>query len=112
MLARDIVDMVDGNLKAIAAVSDLADIRYLYQQAQYFAIEGRTAEALDKLRAWVNHGVDIFTYIKWDPFLESLCGNPEYEAIVAEVEAELAGVRALYHTKQAALTKPGHKSDS
>jgi len=111
-LAQKIEDMVAGNIEAIAAVSDLADIRYLYQQAQYFAIEGRTAEALDKLRTWVNYRVGVFTYIKWDPFLESLCGNPEYEAIVAEVEAELAGVRALYHTRQAALTKLSHKSDS
>jgi len=111
-LALDIEDRVAENIEAISVVSDLADYRYLYQQAQYHAIEGRTAEALDKLRAWVNYRVGIFTYIKWDPFLESLCGNPEYEAIVAEVEAELAAVRAQYHTRQAQMTKLGHQSDS
>jgi hypothetical protein len=74
-------------------------------QAQYYAIEGRTAEALDKLRTWLDYGVYIFTYIKWDPFLESLRGDPEFESIVAEVEVELAEIRVQYHEKQAALAE-------
>jgi CRP-like cAMP-binding protein/TolB-like protein/class 3 adenylate cyclase/tetratricopeptide (TPR) repeat protein len=101
LLARQIVASVTAHIDALAKVSDLADLRYLYQQAQFYAIEGRSNEALEKLRAWVDYGVDIFTYIKWDPFLNSLCGNPEYEAIVAGVEAELAGIRALYYSRQA-----------
>ena len=69
-------------------------------QSQDGVIEGRTKEALDKLRAWVDYGVDIFTYIKWDPFLESLRGDPKFEAIVAET-------RAQFHAKQAALLEAG-----
>ena len=92
-----------GLIGAIARVSDLADYRYLYREAQYYAIEGRSSEALDKLRTWVDYGVDIFTYIKWDPFLESLRGNSEFEAIVAEVEAELAAIRVQYHSRQLAI---------
>jgi len=105
LLARQIVARVTAHTDAIAMVSDQADLRFLYQQAQFYAIEGRKNEALEKLRAWVDHGVDIFTYIKWDPFLKSLCGDPEYEAIVAGVEAELAGIRALYFSRQAELAK-------
>lgn len=54
----------------------------------------------------MKHGI-IFTYIAWDPFLDSLRGNPEFETIVAEVEAELANVRAQYHARQAALAGAG-----
>jgi len=97
--------MVAGHIESIATVSDLAESRYLYKEAQYYAIEGRTADALDKLRTWVDHGAKIFTYIKWDPFLESLRGDPEFEAIVAEVEVELAEIRVQYHGKQAALAE-------
>jgi tetratricopeptide (TPR) repeat protein len=105
LLARQIEARVTEDIDAIAKVSDQADLRYLYQQAQHYAIEGRSNEALKKLRAWVDYGVNIFTYIKWDPFFKSLCGNPEYEAIVAEVEAELAGIRALYYSRQVKLAE-------
>jgi len=41
-----------------------AEIVSVYKQAQYYAIEGRSNEALDKLRTWLDYGMDIFTYIK------------------------------------------------
>jgi adenylate cyclase len=86
IIAEQFEDLVAGHIESIATISDRADYNYLYMQAQYYAIEGRTAEALDKLRTWLDYGVYIFTYIKWDPFLESLRGDPEFESIVAEVE--------------------------
>jgi len=107
IIAEQFEDLVAEDIEAIATVSDLADYRYLYKEAQYYAIEGRSNEALDKLRTWVDYGVDIFTYIKWDPFLESLRGDPEFETLVAEVEAALAEVRAQYHAQQAALLDAG-----
>ncbi len=107
IIAAQFEDLVAEDIAIIATVSDLADFRYLYKEAQYYAIEGRSTEALDKLRTWVDYGVDIFTYIKWDPFLESLRGDPVFEAIVAEVEAELAKVRVQYHAQQAALLDAG-----
>ncbi len=93
--------MVADRIEEIAMVSDKADYRFLYKKAQYYAIEGRTADALNNLRPWLDNGSDIFTYIKWDPFLKNLRGNPEFEAIVAEVEVELAETRVLYHARQA-----------
>lgn len=103
VIAEQFEDLVAERIEAIARISDLADYQYLYKQAQYHAIEGRSDEALEKLRTWVDYNADIFTYIKWDPFLESLRGDPQFEAIVAEVEAELAEIRAQYHAKQVAL---------
>jgi tetratricopeptide (TPR) repeat protein len=107
LIAGQFEDLVAENIEAVATVSDLADYQYLYKQAQYHAIEGRSDEALQKLRTWLDYGVDIFTYIKWDPFLESLRGDPEFEAIVAEVEAKLAEIRVQYHGKQAASAEAG-----
>ena len=103
VIARQFEAWVAEYIAAIAEVSDLADHNYLYARAQFYAIEGRTDEALGMLRTWADQEVDIFTYIKWDPFLENLRGDPEFEAIVAEVEAALARVRAQHHAKQAAL---------
>ena len=99
--------MVTGRIAAIATVSDMAEYRYLYQQAQFFAIEGRSNAALYKLRAWLDYGVEIFTYIKWDPFLESLRGNPRFEAIVTEVETQLADTRMQYLALQAGTDEAG-----
>lgn len=96
IFAAQFEHLLAEDIDLIATVSDLADYRYLYRQAQYYAIEGRTTEALGKLRTWVDYEVDLFTYIKWDPFLENLRGDPEFEAVVAEVEAELAEIRMQY----------------
>ena len=92
-IAEQFEDMVADRIEEIAMVSDKADYWFLYKKAQYYAIEGRTADALNNLRPWLDNGSDIFTYIKWDPFLKNLRGNPEFEAIVAEVEVELAETR-------------------
>jgi adenylate cyclase len=109
VLAGQFEDMVADRIEEIAIVSDLADYGFLYKKAQYYAIEDRTADALNSLRSWVDNGADIFTYIKWDPFLENLRGNPNFEAIVAEVEVELAETRVLYHARQAELTDAGNR---
>lgn len=43
----------------------------------------------------------LFTYVKTDPFLKNLHGIPEFHAIVAQVEGELAAVRAAYYARMA-----------
>lgn len=100
IIAMQIEDMVAERIAAIAKVSDLAAFKFLYKEAQYYAIEGGRNDALGKLKTWMNHDVGIFTYIKWDPFLKSLHGDPEFEAIVAEVESRLAAVRVQYHANK------------
>jgi TolB-like protein/Tfp pilus assembly protein PilF len=107
IIAGQFESMVAKSIENLSNVSHLVDYSFLYEEAQYYAIEGRRAEALGKLRTWVDYGKNIFTYIKWDPFLESLHGDPEFEAIVAEVEAELAEVRVLYHARQGELAETG-----
>jgi tetratricopeptide (TPR) repeat protein len=78
-----------------------AEHEFLYIEAQSHAIDGRFDEALATLRTWRTKQKFLFTYVKTDPFLQNLHGMPEFHAIVAEVEAELAALRAKYHAKMA-----------
>jgi adenylate cyclase len=103
ILAQHFENYINDEIAAGATVSDVADYMFLYKEAQYYAIESRREEALGKLRTWVDRGENIFTYIEWDPFLENLRGDPEFEAIVAEVEVKLASIRMQYHARQALL---------
>ncbi len=102
VLSQQFADLLVEARESIATVDDKAHYQLLYKEAQYHAIEGRTDEAIRVLRDWVDHGV-IFTYISWDPYLENLRGESEFEAIVAEVETELAAVRVRYHTRQSEI---------
>ncbi|MEE8463447.1 MAG: hypothetical protein V3S53_01555, partial [Gammaproteobacteria bacterium] len=72
------------------------DDYYLYAEAQFHAIDGRSDEALETLRRWKDRDPGIFTYIKRDPYFEPLHGKLRFQQIVAEVEAELAKVRMEY----------------
>ncbi len=72
------------------------DDGYLYVEAQFHAIDGRSDEALETLRRWKNTSPLIFTYIKRDPYFEPLHGELRFQQIVAEVEAELANIRMEY----------------
>ncbi|MCH7510678.1 MAG: helix-turn-helix domain-containing protein, partial [Proteobacteria bacterium] len=73
-----------------------ADDLYLYVEAQFHAIDGRTDEALETLRRWKDRNPRIFTYIERDPYFEPLHGKLRFQQIVAEVDAELAKVRMEY----------------
>ncbi len=103
--ARQFENLVSKHRKTHATISELTQYEFLYKEAQYFAIEGRTVDAIDKLRSWVEHGI-IFTYITRDPFFESMRRNYEFEIIVAEVEAELAEVRTEYFNYMATAAAP------
>ena len=58
-LAQEIEAWLAEQVETIATVSNQAGYRFLYQQAQFHAIEGHTNEALDKLRAWVDYGAEL-----------------------------------------------------
>ena len=86
------------------SVGARAEHRFLYIEAQFHAIEERTNDALATLRTWLANDKMLFTYVKTDPLLQNLHGIPEFHAIVAEVETELAAVRAEYHAKMAEMS--------
>ena len=100
-IAVRISDEIKGLRKLHRAVGAKAEHKYLYPEAQFHAIEGRIDEALATLRSWRENDQMLFTYVRTDPFLQNLHGIPEFHAIVAEVEGDLAAVRAAYHAKVA-----------
>ena len=71
-----------------------------YTEIQFHAIEGRRKEALATLRNWRANSKSLFTYVRTDPLLKNLHGSTEYHAIVAEIESELAALRAEYYASQ------------
>jgi adenylate cyclase len=103
VIASQWEDMIRDETESAAKTGKI--FRRYYKKAQFHAIENRPAEALKMLRAWTDHGTAIFTYVRWDPLLENLHGNPEFEALVAEVEAELANIRKQFHDGQAELAQ-------
>ena len=55
-------------------------------------MRGEKQKALSALRKAINEGWRGFWwyYLKYDPSLESLHDEPEYQAMVAEIEADMA----------------------
>ena len=100
-IAVRVSDEIKGLRKLHRAVGAKAEHKYLYPEAQFHAIEGRIDEALATLRSWRENDKMLFTYVRTDPFLQNLHGIPEFHVIVAEVEGDLAAVRAAYHAKVA-----------
>jgi tetratricopeptide (TPR) repeat protein len=100
-IAVEISDEIAADIQSHQSVGGHAEQEFLYIDAQIHAIEGRTSEAIAALRIWAATRKFPFNYVKTDPFLQNLHGMPEFHALVAEVEAELATLRAKYHAKMA-----------
>jgi len=71
------------------------------QQVQIYALQGETEKALQVLRQAVDRGWRAFWWywLEHDPKLHSLRDEPEFQAIVREIKADMAAqlarVRAL-----------------
>jgi hypothetical protein len=74
------------------------------RDVQIYALQGRKAEALKALRQAVDEGWRGLWpfWLKYDPVLESLHDEPEYRAIIAELEADMAAQLQRVHEMQAA----------
>lgn len=83
------------NIRAgYAAAGAPAEYMSLYLEAEIQAINGLTAEALATLRKWREFDPYQFSYVRRDPFFENLHGEPEFWQIVADLETDLAELRA------------------
>ncbi len=103
ILIADIFEQdLDKQRQLVRSVGASAEHQFLYAEAQFHAIEGRKSEALATLRDWRENDEAIFTYIKFDPFLQNLRHESEFQVIVAEIESELADVRAQYYASNSA----------
>ena len=75
----------ESKAAAIEAMNLPDDANGAYNLACYWARVGNRSEAIRHLRSAVDQGMTI-AYMARDPDLESLHGDPEFEAILAEVE--------------------------
>jgi hypothetical protein len=65
---------------------------YGIADVQIYALQGEKQKALSALRQAIDEGWRAFWWyhLKYDPTLESLHDEPEYQAMVAEIEADMA----------------------
>jgi hypothetical protein len=59
---------------------------------QIYALQGEKQKALAALQQAIDEGWrDLWWYfLKYDPILESLHDEPEFQAMIAEIEADMA----------------------
>ena len=72
----------------------------LHADAQIHALRGDKQKALRALRLAIDEGWRTFWwyFLKHDPNLESLHDEPEYQAMVSEIEADMAA--QLAHVRE------------
>jgi tetratricopeptide (TPR) repeat protein len=65
---------------------------YGISDVKIYALRGDTQKALSALRKAIDEGWRAlwWYYLKFDPTLESLHDEPEYQAMIAEIEADMA----------------------
>jgi hypothetical protein len=75
---------------------------YGIADVQIHALQGDKEKALLALRQAIDEGWrnSWWYYLKYDPTLESLHDEPEYQAMVAEIEADMAEQLARVHEMQ------------
>jgi tetratricopeptide (TPR) repeat protein len=73
---------------------------YGIADVQIYALQGDKQKALSTLRQAIDEGwrADWSYFLKYDPNLESLHDEPEYQAMVAEIEADMAA--QLAHVRE------------
>jgi tetratricopeptide (TPR) repeat protein len=84
--------LLDRNFQYIQTISRLGFEGYGILDVQIHALKGDKQKALSALRQAIDEGWRSlwWYYLKRDPSLESLHDEPEYQAMVAEIEADMA----------------------
>ncbi len=84
--------LLEGSLQYIQQIPLLGGSGYRIADVQIYALQGDKQKALLALRQAIDEGWrDSWWYfLKYDPILESLHDEPEFQAMVAEIEADMA----------------------
>jgi tetratricopeptide (TPR) repeat protein len=84
--------LLDRSLQYIQTLPRLGTYGYWIADVQIYALQGEKQKALAALRQAIDEGWRGYWwyYLKHDPNLESLHDEPEYQAMVAEIEADMA----------------------
>jgi TolB-like protein/Tfp pilus assembly protein PilF len=84
--------LLDRSLQHIQTLHRLGFQGYLISDVEIYALQGEKQKALSALRQAIDAGWRRFWWylLKNDPALESLHDEPEFQAMVAEIEADMA----------------------
>ncbi len=84
--------LLDRSFQHIQTLPRLVLPSYEIPDVQIYALKGDKQKALSALRQAIDEGWRRYWwyYLKQEPTLESLHDEPEYQAMVAEIEADLA----------------------
>jgi tetratricopeptide (TPR) repeat protein len=84
--------LLESSLQYIQQIPRLGWYGYRISDVQIYTLQGEKQEALLALQRAINEGwrESWWYYLKYDPTLESLHDEPEYQAMVAEIEADMA----------------------
>jgi tetratricopeptide (TPR) repeat protein len=84
--------LLEGSLQYIQQIPRLGGSGYAIADVQIYALQGEKQKALSALQQAIDEGWRRFWwyYLKYDPTLESLHDEPEFQAMVAEIEADMA----------------------
>ena len=84
--------LLDRSLQHIQTVPRLGWDGHGIADVQIYALQGEKQKALAALRQAIDEGWRTlwWYYLKRDPVLESLHDEPEFQAIIAEIEADMA----------------------
>jgi tetratricopeptide (TPR) repeat protein len=84
--------LLEGSLQYIRRIPRLGGWGYGIADVQIYALQGEKQKALSALRQAIDEGWRSlwWYFLKYDPTLESLHDEPEFQAMVAEIEADMA----------------------
>jgi TolB-like protein/DNA-binding winged helix-turn-helix (wHTH) protein/Tfp pilus assembly protein PilF len=84
--------LLESSLQYIQQIPRLGFSGYDVADVQIYALQGEKQKALSALQRAINEGWRRYWryYLKQDPTLESLHDEPEFQAMVAEIEADMA----------------------
>jgi TolB-like protein/Flp pilus assembly protein TadD len=84
--------LLNRSFRYIRTLPRLGHYGYWIADVRIYALQGDKQKALSALRQAIDEGWRSYWryFLKYDPTLESLHDEPEYQAMVAEIEADMA----------------------
>jgi len=85
-------DLLDHSLAFVQGMFRLGFFGYGIADVQILALQGKTEAALTTLRQAIDEGWRLFWwyYAKHDPNLDSIRDEPEFQAMMEEIRADMA----------------------
>ena len=85
-------DLLEGSLKVLETLPRLGTNGFWITDVRIFALQQNPERALDALRQAIDDGWRVLTwlYLEYDPNLDSIRGEPEFQRLYTELKIDLA----------------------